>query len=73
MVRIWNLESTAGAEAKRTFMSAGGSLRAIWAGKFALEVGYAKPFDKVLTSDVALPHSRVLVSLTSKLWPWGEN
>ena len=73
VVRIWNLESTAGAEAKRTFMSAGGSLRAIWAGKFALEVGYAKPFDKVLTSDVALPHSRVLVSLTSKLWPWGEN
>ena len=70
-VRVWNLESTAGAERLRNFRSAGGGVRAIFAGRVALDVGYAKPLDKVLTSDIALPPPRVLVSLTTKLWPWG--
>ncbi len=70
-VRISNLDSSAGLEAHRTFKSAGGGLRVIMPGRILLEVTYARPLDKVLATDPARPTDRVLVSLTTKLWPLG--
>ncbi len=76
VVKLWNLDNTAGAEARRTLASVGGGMRMIWRNqqtgdaRAVLEVTYAKPLDKAITSDLIKPTSRVLVSLTTKILPW---
>lgn len=71
-VRMWNLDLSAGTEANRTFRSVGGGLRIILQDRAVLELTYAKPLDKVLVSDQRKPTDRLLISLTTKLWPWGS-
>lgn len=78
VVRLWNLDSTAGTEAKRTLASVGGGMRMVWRNqqtgdaRAVLEVTYAKPLDKAVVADTRKPTSRVLVSLTTKVLPWGS-
>ncbi len=66
---IWNLDASAGLEANRTLKSVGGGLRIELPGRALLEVLYAKPLDRVLASDPERPTNRLLISLTTKLWP----
>ena len=76
IVHLRNLDNSAGSEASRTFHSTGGGLRFVLRDRPSgemraiLEVGYAKPLDRALVSDLKKPTDRVLVSLTTKLWPW---
>lgn len=78
IVHLRNLDNSAGSEASRTFHSTGGGLRFVLRDRPSgemraiFEVGYAKPLDKALLSDLKKPTDRVLVSLTTKLWPWGS-
>lgn len=78
IVKLWNLDRSAGTEAKRTLRSAGGGMRMIFRdqgtgeARASLEVHYAKPLDKALVADTRKPTGRVLVSLTTKLLPWGR-
>lgn len=66
---IWNLDSGA-IETKRTLDSIGGGLRAIVAGRLVLDLTYARPLKRALTTDTDRPPARLLFSLTTKLLPW---
>ncbi len=77
IVGLWNLDSSAGTEAKRTLRSAGGGMRMILrdadnSARASLDVMYAKPLDKALANDLVKPTGRLLVSFTTKLIPWGS-
>lgn len=78
VVKLWNLDRSAGTEAKRTLRSAGGGVRMVFRNestgeaRAALDIIYAKPLDKALVADTRKPTGRVLVSLTAKLLPWGS-
>jgi hemolysin activation/secretion protein len=77
VVGLWNLDSSAGTEAKRTLRSAGGGMRMILrdannSARASLDILYAKPMDKVLVGDPLKPAGRLLVSLTTKILPWGS-
>lgn len=76
---ISNLDLSSGAEKHRTLKSIGGGIHIVWrdnkgAGdaRAVFEVNYAKTLDKALSADLRKPTSRVLVSLTTKLLPWGS-
>lgn len=71
VARIWNLDVSAGTEARRTLESVGGGIRFALPGRGVLDVTYAKPLVKALISDQERPRERLLVSLTVKLLPWG--
>ena len=66
---IWNLDSGA-IETNRKLDSIGGGLRAIVAGRLVLDLTYARPLKRALTTDTARPPARLLFSLTTKLLPW---
>lgn len=70
-VRIWNLDSGA-TETDRTLDSYGGGLRLTWGDRARFDLLYAKPRDKALTLDSQRPTDRLLVSLTTRLWPWRQ-
>lgn len=77
IVGLWNLDSSAGTEAKRTLRSAGGGMRLILrdadnTARASLDILYAKPLDKALVADPVKPTGRLLVSFTTKLLPWGS-
>jgi hemolysin activation/secretion protein len=69
LVKIFNLDPSS-IENNRTFRSVGGGFRLIKTGLFALDVTYAKPLDRALSTDLARPTDRLLVSLTTQLIPW---
>jgi len=76
VVRLWNLDKSAGSEARRTLASLGGGMRLAWRNRqtgdtrAVLEVNYAKPQDKPTAFALRRPTSRVLVSFTTKILPW---
>lgn len=72
IVGLWNLGRLAGTEAHRTLESVGGGARFVLPGRAILEIVYAKPLQKALVNDAERQPPRVLVSLTTKLWPWGD-
>ncbi len=55
LVRLWNLDASAGTEAERTFKSTGGGVRVTLPGRVLLEVTYAKPLSKALALDPGAP------------------
>lgn len=69
-VRLWNLDRGT-QETERNLKSAGGGIRVALPGFAVLDVTYAKPLDLALSTDEQRPPARVLVSLTTKLIPWG--
>ncbi len=68
-IRIWNLDSNA-IETRRTLDSIGGGIRVIWSGRAILDLTYAKPLKRALSTDQDRPPARLLFSLTAKLLPW---
>lgn len=69
-VRLYNLD-TGTLETDRNLKSAGGGIRVALQGAAVLDVVYARPLDRTLSTDDRRPTDRVLVSLTTKLIPWG--
>ena len=68
-VHLWNLDSQS-SEASRQLRSVGGGLRFSVANRIAAEVTYAHPLDFALSIDTKRPPDRLLVSLTTQLFPW---
>ena len=68
-VRLWNRDPSS-SEADRLLQSVGGGVRLTMADRLALEVTYAKPLDKALTTDAKRAPERVLFSLTTQFAPW---
>lgn len=68
-IHIWN-KDTGAIETRRTLDSIGGGVRAIIAGQLVLDLTYAKPLRRALTTDKDRPPARLLFSLTTKLLPW---
>ncbi|CAN5403592.1 ShlB/FhaC/HecB family hemolysin secretion/activation protein [soil metagenome] len=69
-VRLYNLDPGT-LETKRSLASTGGGARLTLPNNLILDVLYAHPLYRALSTDLARPSDRVLVSLTLKLLPWG--
>ncbi len=69
-LKIYNLDPGA-LENNRELKSAGGGVRFTLPNRLVLDITYAKPLDRVLSTDDAPPPGRVLVTLTTKILPWG--
>jgi hemolysin activation/secretion protein len=70
IVRLYNLDSNS-TEDRRTLRSYGAGVRVTLPGRLLFEVTYARPQDKALSFDKQRPPSRVLMSLTMQVLPWG--
>lgn len=66
-VRLENLDPGA-SDAKNTLRSIGGGLRFILPQRLVVDLTYAHPLDKVLSTDAKKPSDRLLVSVTAKLY-----
>lgn len=66
-VHIENLDPGS-SEPKRTLRSVGGGLRFILPQRLILDLTYAHPLDRVLSTDLKKPTDRFLISLTAKLF-----
>jgi hemolysin activation/secretion protein len=64
VVRVWNEGDPA-----RSLVSIGGGLRAAWGARARLDTSLAIPLSRVGSSNER-PSPRLLVSLSTKLWPW---
>jgi hemolysin activation/secretion protein len=69
-VKIKNLD-TGSTERSRLIRSVGGGLRLLQTQRFALDLLYAHPLDRVISTDKTKPKDRFLASLTVQLQPWG--
>lgn len=65
---VWN-EDRLGRLSRNELTSAGGGVRASLGGQFRLDVTMAKPLDR-LAGEAGRRDSRLLISLSSRLWPW---
>lgn len=68
-VKLFNLDQGT-LETRRVLRSVGGGARLLMPGRFVVDVTYAKPLDRALVSDLKRPGSRLLVTLTTQLYPW---
>ena len=68
-VKLYNLDPGT-VETGRVLRSVGGGARLLVPGRLVLDVTYAKPLDRALVSDMARPGNRLLVTLTTQLYPW---
>ena len=68
-VRIWNLD-TGSTETRRTLASVGGGVRIAMGDHARLDLTYAHPLDKALSTDVRRAPDRMLVSLVIRALPW---
>jgi hemolysin activation/secretion protein len=68
-VRFWNLDNGT-IETNRKLDSIGGSVRMMFGRRAILDVTYAKPLQRALSTDLNKPTDRILISLTTKLLPW---
>lgn len=64
---VWN-EDVLLAVGRQELTSVGGGLRAAWGDKLRLELIFAAPLDRTLFQPERDP--RVLLTLTTRLWPW---
>ncbi|MDB5697208.1 MAG: putative hemolysin activation/secretion protein [Alphaproteobacteria bacterium] len=65
---VWN-EDRLGRLSRNGLTSAGGGVRASLGGQFRLDVTLAKPLDRI-AGEAKRRDPRLLVSLSSRLWPW---
>lgn len=68
-VKLYNLDPGT-VETGRVLRSVGGGARLLLPGRIVLDVTYAKPLDRALVSDLQRPGNRLLVTLTTQLYPW---
>jgi hemolysin activation/secretion protein len=65
---VWNEDSLAPASRDR-LTSVGGGVRAAWGDRARLDVALAVPLDRAALQ-AERPDPRLLVSFTTRLWPW---
>jgi hemolysin activation/secretion protein len=68
-VKIWNLDRQT-SETNRSLLSAGGGVRATLGNKARMELIFAHPFDKALTTDDRISPDRLLLTFTLRALPW---
>ena len=67
--RVWNEDRLNAADRRQHLSSLGGGLRAVYGNRAQLDVALAVPLERAgLLAE--RPDPRLLVSLTTKLWPW---
>ena len=65
---VWNQDQIL-ALGRQELSSIGGGVRAAWGDRFRLDLFVARPLDQ-LPFQTSRGDTRVLVSLTTRLWPW---
>ena len=68
-VRFWNLDPGT-LDTNRLLRSFGGGVRLSLRGRMSIDLSYAKPIDRVLTTDIRRPRDRLLLSITTQILPW---
>lgn len=66
---VWNEDRLGGRIPRQDLTSAGGGIRASLGDQFRLDVTLAAPLDRI-TPGGKKPDPRLLISLSSRLWPW---
>ena len=65
---VWNQDQIL-ALGRQELSSVGGGVRAAWGDRFRIDVFVAEPLDR-LPFQTSRGDTRILVSLTTRLWPW---
>lgn len=68
--KVWNEDRQNALDIQQDLTSIGGGVRALWGDKAQLEVALAVPLKRAGTLATEKPDPRLLVSLTTRLWPW---
>ncbi|HEX8262252.1 MAG TPA: ShlB/FhaC/HecB family hemolysin secretion/activation protein, partial [Allosphingosinicella sp.] len=66
---VWNEDRIAAAPTRDRLSSAGGGVRAAWGNRARLDLVVAVPLERA-GLQTERPDPRLLVSLTTRLWPW---
>ena len=66
---VWNEAGLAGPVPRQELTSFGGGVRAVVGDQVRVDLAYARPLDHVGPNG-RKPDSRVLLSLSTRLWPW---
>jgi hemolysin activation/secretion protein len=66
---VWHQDTIGGPFPREDLTSVGGGFRAAFGDQFRIDVAYAKPLDRI-GPDGERPDPRLLVSFTSRIWPW---
>ncbi|HEX8191438.1 MAG TPA: ShlB/FhaC/HecB family hemolysin secretion/activation protein [Allosphingosinicella sp.] len=66
---VWNEDSFAAAPTRDRLSSAGGGVRAAWGNRARIDVTLAVPLERA-GLQTERPDPRLLISLTTRLWPW---
>lgn len=66
---VWNEDRFGGAIPRQDLTSAGGGIRAAFGDRLRLDVTLAAPLDRI-AAGIDRPDPRLLLSLSTRLWPW---
>jgi hemolysin activation/secretion protein len=67
---VWNEDRLNARDVRQNLTSIGGGVRALYGDKVQLDIALAVPLERAGNLMTERPDARLLVSLTTKLWPW---
>ncbi len=67
---VWNEDRLNARDVRQNLTSIGGGLRALYGDRLQLDVALAVPLERAGVFATETPDPRLLVSLTTRLWPW---
>ena len=67
---VWNEDRLNARDIRQDLTSIGGGLRALYGDRLQLDVALAVPLERAGVLATEKPDPRLLVSLTTRLWPW---
>ncbi|WP_243444727.1 ShlB/FhaC/HecB family hemolysin secretion/activation protein [Sphingosinicella humi] len=67
---VWNEDRLNARDVRQDLTSIGGGLRALYGDRLQLDVALAVPLERAGVLATEKPDPRLLVSLTTRLWPW---
>jgi len=67
---VWNEDRLNARDVRQNLTSIGGGVRALYGDKAQLDVALAVPLERAGVLMTEKPDVRLLVSLTTRLWPW---
>lgn len=67
---VWNEDRLNARDVRQDLTSIGGGLRALYGDRLQLDVALAVPLERAGVLAAEKPDPRLLVSLTTRLWPW---
>ena len=67
---MWNEDRLNARDVRQQLTSVGGGIRALYGDRAQLDVVLAVPLDRAGMLMTERPDPRLLVSFTTKLWPW---